>query len=777
MIRATYRLQFHKDFTFRDAMAHARYFADLGVSHIYSSPILTARAGSRHGYDVIDHARINPELGGEQGFRALATALRAHGIGIILDIVPNHMAVGKADNPWWQDVLAKGPSSSYAGYFDIDWAAPGLQGKVLAPFLGVAPAAALAKGDLKLVREGGIQAFAYFDHRFPLRPEDQGLSHSDLEGLLARQHFMLVDWHEADTRINWRRFFDITDLAALNANDPEIFEATHEKILSLYAEGLIDGVRVDHIDGLADPAAYCRMLRQRLDALRPGALILVEKILADGEILPADWGVDGTTGYDFMNEVSALLHAPDGGRLEELWQLQSGRGLDFEQEEQAARREKLFSEFAGQRRAAVRALIKVLGRGDEETDAALTALIERLRCYRSYATGKPGSPGAGPFLANAFARAANDLPHLQSAIGALEALFARQDGDAGAVDAVRRVSQLAAPVAAKAVEDTAFYRYGRILSRNDVGFDPRKTTMSVAEFHARMAARVSPGSMLATATHDHKRGEDTRARLATLSHEPQAWKAFMDIAPDPQPVHPADAYHLYQTLLGAWPDKADSVFAERISGWCIKYLREGKLRSTWAAPNEAYEDAFRGFARGLILSPRHAPFRQGLEILLAHLGVRARANALIQTVLRNTVPGIADLYQGCEFEDLSLVDPDNRRPVDFAARETALAANADEKQSVIARLLAARRRDPELWAYGDYRPLLSERKNLLAFSRVYKNSRLSVLALLRGDVPTAELVLDRGHSDLLRGKTVAEGQAAVTSLLQDAPVAVLYAGG
>src|SRR6185312_9788440 len=325
-----------------------------------------------------------------------------------------------------------------------------------------------------------------------------------------------------------------------------------------------------------------------------GAYIVVEKILADGEILPTDWQVDGTTGYDFMNEVSALEHRPDQGALEILWQRQSKRGLSFEQEEQRARNEMLATKFAGQRQATVRAFARMLP-GPDAIDAALTAIIARLACYRSYAAGGPGSPGAGPYLAEACAHAAAALPHLKDTIDGIAALFARQDGDPLVSDALRRFSQLSAPVAAKAVEDTAFYRYGRILSRNDVGFDPRRHTMGVAEFHARMTARLAfPKAMLTTATHDHKRGEDARARLAVLSHDPEAWEAFVARAPDPGSIERADTYYLYQTLLGTWPEEATDAFAERILGWCGKYLREAKLSSSWTAPNQAYEEAFCG---------------------------------------------------------------------------------------------------------------------------------------------------------------------------------------
>jgi len=773
MIRATYRLQFHKGFTFADAAPWAGYFAQLGISHIYSSPILTARAGSQHGYDVVDHGHINPELGGEEGFRAFASALKRQDIGIILDIVPNHVAVGKADNVWWLDLLANGKASRYAGYFDIDWDAPGLENKVFAPFLGETPEAALAKGDLKLVREANTWMFAYYDHRFPLRPEDQDNPGQGSQTLLARQNFVLADWREADARLNWRRFFDINDLAAIRPGRPEVFEAVHATIFALYGENLIQGVRVDHIDGIADPAAYCRRLRRRLEALRPGAYIVVEKILADGEILPTDWQVDGTTGYDFMNEVSALEHRPDQGALEILWQRQSKRGLSFEQEEQRARNEMLATKFAGQRQATVRAFARVLPDPDA-IDAALTAIIARLACYRSYAAGGPGSPGAGPYLAEACAHAAAALPHLKDTIDGIAALFARQDGDPLVSDALRRFSQLSAPVAAKAVEDTAFYRYGRILSRNDVGFDPRRHTMGVAEFHARMAvrARTHPSAMLTTATHDHKRGEDARARIAVLSQLTDAWAGFVASAPAAPGIDSADSYHLYQTLLGAWPDAPDALFADRIQGWCRKHLREAKLRSAWAAPNQAYEASFCGHARNLILAKECAPFRERISALLAHIRPFAQANMVLQLVLRLCVPGVPDLYQGCEFEDFSLVDPDNRRPVDFWSRAKALPQASRPKQTVIARLLAARRADPELWSRGDYQPLATN-SDVLAFSRSHAQSRLIVVARLAEDAGL--LQLDRSYRELLTGRDFPAGRTMLKDLLGVGSVAVLYA--
>jgi (1->4)-alpha-D-glucan 1-alpha-D-glucosylmutase len=687
--------------------------------------------------------------------------------------------VGKAVNLWWLDLLKKGNASRYADYFDIDWNAPGLEGKVFAPFLGEAPEIALAKGDLRLIEKSGEWMFVYFDHRFPLRPEDQQRPSGDPEGLLARQNFVLADWREADARLNWRRFFDITDLAAIRPGLPEVFEATHAKILKLYSDDLIQGVRVDHVDGIADPGAYCRTLRERLEALRPGAYIVVEKILADGEVLPAEWRVDGTTGYDFMNEISALEHWPDHGALESMWQYQSRRGLAFDEEEQRARGEMLLTKFAAQRAATVRAFARILPANPDTIDAALIAIITRLRCYRSYATGGPGSPGVGSGLDRAFARAASDLPHMKMTLDAIASLFAGRDGAPLVTDAIRRFSQLSAPVAAKAVEDTAFYRYGRILSRNDVGFDPRRHVMDVGEFHGRMAARASsyPSAMLATATHDHKRGEDARARIAVLSYMPAIWADFIAASPAPADIDSADAYQLYQTLLGAWPVKPpDREFAKRIQGWCLKYLREAKLRSSWTAPSR-YEVRFGAFATNLVLATDMAAFRERFSVLRERIRPFAQAHMLLQTVLRNCAPGVPDLYQGCEFDDFSLVDPDNRRPVDFAARARALEGGSQTKQNLIARLLAARRDNPDLWARGDYLPIPFPDDHVLAFSRSYAHSQLILVGLSRPEATTANLQLARPYRELLTGKVVGPGRIELEDLFKEWSATVLYADG
>ncbi len=727
-----------------------------------------------HGYDVVDHSLLNPELGGEKAFRVMAKMFHRCGLGIIVDIVPNHMAVGQADNAWWLDVLERGVASAYSGYFDIDWDAPGFRAKVLAPFLGMPPEQALDTGELTLIHDATLDklTFAYYAHRFPLRPDDRerlahrdpaSLSKADLLALHENQNFVLADWREADSRINWRRFFDITDLAALRAERDDVFDATHGLILDLYAEGLIEGVRVDHVDGLADPRAYCRKLRAALrerESRRPSdagsAYIVVEKILAADESLPSDWPIEGTTGYDFMNEVAGLQHADDAGALDALWRRYGGRGDDFEREEVLARRETTSTKFKAQL-VATACAFAATARGKPIGEAILTdaleAVIVQMRSYRTYATGRKDSPRGGGYFERAIEKAALDSAALRPAIEAIAGVVGDVSEEPATIDAIRRFNQLSAPVAAKAVEDTAFYRYGRILSRNDVGFDPRQKTLPAADFHIRMARRARdwPSDMLSTATHDHKRGEDARARLAVLSELPNSWRQRVERWFDrnarlrPDGLDGDDEYQLYQTLTGAWPmsgtsDPGFAQLAERVAGWCRKYLREAKLRSSWHAPDAAYEEKLLGFARALLAERAGAGFRDDMDSFICRIGPAGAANALVQSALRCTLPGMPDLYQGCEFWDLSMVDPDNRRPVDFVSRMKMLARSdpappwhdAGRKQAIIAALLQYRTLNDELFRCGDYRPLpvTGPRKdNVIAFERAFKGEVLIVAAM------------------------------------------------
>ncbi|MCI0754065.1 malto-oligosyltrehalose synthase [Teichococcus vastitatis] len=806
--RSTYRIQFHAEFTLDDAVGVVPYLARLGISHLYASPLLPAAPGSMHGYDITAHDAINPALGGKAALRRLVAALRAEGMGLLIDIVPNHMGVDGPHNAWWQDVLANGRDSRFARFFDIDWdnKDPTLAGKMLAPFLGKPYGEALADGELSLVADGptGLSV-AYYDNRFPIAPRDantilddrDGLTAYDpaslnglarLHALLERQHYRLAWWRTATDEINWRRFFDVTGLAGLRAEEPEVFDATHELILRLYAEGLIDGVRIDHVDGLADPGAYCRKLRRRMaiaGARRPAGApagepyILVEKILAPGEPLPARWQTDGTTGYDFMDQVGAVLHDPAGeAPFSALWRETSGSALDFHAEEIAARAQILRDSLAAELDNCTRALHH-LARGhirsrDFSFNAirrVLHALLLNFPVYRVYV--RVGAPTE------------QDVAVLRQAADAARAMLAPTDhmllsqvllwlaeisprdlprGDArhALLTARQRFQQLSSPTAAKSVEDTAFYRYGRLLSRNEVGSSPGQFSLSPEGFHQAATARgeATPGAMLATATHDHKRGEDLRLRLALLSEMPDEWPAALrgflnqakplvqDQAAGPAP-EPGDAVMFLQMVLASWPlglsvdDRAGvDRWMERLSGWQQKAMREAKRRSGWAMPDEAYEKASLEFLRGVVDPSRFPELARGLQDFAGRMARGGAAKSLSQVVLRYTLPGVPDLYQGTEFWDESLVDPDNRRPVDYAARRAALEANlAPEallgewqggavKQAVIHRLLAERNAAPALFAQGGYQPLPAP-EGQLAFLRQHGNDALLVRVALR----------------------------------------------
>ena len=810
--RATYRVQFHADFTFADAQRLAPYWAKLGVSHVYASPIATARKGSIHGYDVVDPTTINPALGGEEGFHALVQTLRRHGLGVILDIVPNHVAVGGDDNAWWLDVLEKGRASAHARFFDIDWNSddPALTGKLLAPFLGGPYAEVLESGDLVVEAEperDRISVVAYGAHRFPIRREDHAAvlhaagadslanatpealarafdgrtkaGRAALHDLLERQHYRLAHWRTAGDQINWRRFFDISELAGLRIEDQTVFDAVHAMPLRLYAEGLIDGLRIDHVDGLADPAGYCRQLRGCLTELEPRrpqaasegpAYLVIEKILAAGEPLAADWLTDGTTGYDFMNDVSAVLHDPAGASgLDALWTDISARTADFHTEERLARAETLDRSFAGQLDACAAAFER-LARSDLATRdltlagfrRALRAMMTVFPVYRTYGVGD-AAPASDAAVRDRVVEAAVKL------VAPSDAEMIRQvarwlAGEGGGdldlkADAFRRFQQLSAPVSAKSVEDTAFYRYGRLLSRTDVGFDPARLGASAGDFHAAVQARTADHShaMLATATHDHKRGEDSRARLAVLSELPELWveaaRRWLDIVPL-EGVAPADAYQLHQAIVGAWPLDLSASYRdglaelrERLVGWWRKALREAKLRSSWAMPNEAYEEACRTYLER-ILAP-NSDFLSAAVPFIERIAPAGVAKSLAQTLLKLTTPGVPDIYQGTEGWDFSLVDPDNRRPVDYAVRQAWLEQAGDvedwrqgaAKVSLISRLLDERKRRPDLFASGDYQPLELEGARAgeaLAFAREHDGAQLLVVCATRASQACVE---------------------------------------
>ncbi len=851
-LRATARLQFHAGFTLDDAVPLVPYLARLGISHLYASPILKARPGSTHGYDIVDHGQINPELGGEPALYRLVAALHEARLGLILDIVPNHMGVGGADNAWWLDVLEWGRQSPHAGYFDIDWEPPdrSLHNRMLAPFLGAPYGEVLASGNLALRFEaatGKLDAW-YYEHRFPIAPQHYGhvlrgaadpaleplaqrfgrigLRQRDraaardeamaawralaelaatpaggaameaalaafdpreeagrdrLHRLLERQHYRLAWWRAAADEINWRRFFDITSLAGLRIEEPEVFDATHELVFRLYAEGSIDGVRIDHVDGLADPRGYCRKLHRRMETLRPDQppLIWVEKILAPFEALRTDWMVDGTTGYDFMDEASGVLHDPAGeAPLTTLWTESTGRAPEFETEAREARRQILYNNLAGELNANAAALKRVAV-GDLATrDFTLTALRRALAevlvhfpVYRLYIT--PGGRGAEDkrILDWALAGArrtvrATERPLidlLDTWLGGEPPRSLAPNLRRERLAAAVRFQQLSAPTAAKSVEDTAFYRYGRMISRNEVGSDPARFAVTPAGFHATAKARARnfPRAMLATATHDHKRGEDSRARLAVLSEIPEEWATAVGRwtrlnAPLRKALDDGAApglsaqLMLYQTLVGAWPlglDAADEAgvqaFLERVAAWQEKALREAKRRTEWAVPNADYEAACRDFLFAIMAPDRASRMRDEIAAFAARIAPAGAANGLAQLLLRCAAPGVPDLYQGGEFWDFSLVDPDNRLPVDWAARQAAQEAavapaellphwrDGRVKQAVLARALALRAAHPEIFAEGDYQPLAAEgprAAHVLAFARSHRGGTVVAMA-------------------------------------------------
>lgn len=812
---ATYRLQLHAGFTFDDAAAVVPYLADLGISHAYVSPILTAQSGSMHGYDVVDPSRINPELGGEPAFRRLVKALHAHGMGLVVDIVPNHMGVGGDQNPWWLDVLRHGRASTYAGFFDIDWTPPdpSLHHRILAPFLGAPYGEALESGDLVLVHEDPHGwAVRYHENLFPIRPEDVPALESDpeaiaahdattpqgrarLHNLLERQNYRLAWWRTGGDLINWRRFFDIAGLAALNAERPEVFAASHEVVLRLYAEGLIDGLRVDHVDGLADPGLYCRTLRTAMQDARPDhqGWLLVEKILAVGEALEPSWQTDGTTGYDFMNEASLVLHDRAGlAALVTDWKRRTGR-TGFAAEERLARAQSLDRAFSAQLDAAAAALYRLAATDARDRDRpqaalrrCLTRILVHFPRYRSYAAEGLGTDALHEAIAAAepscLSSDRDHLPRIADWLGSVPA------GPHAALrhEAIRRFEQLSAPIAAKSVEDTAFYRYAPLLSRNDVGFDPGERVGSITGWHAACTHRAAawPRAMLATATHDHKRGEDLRARLAVLSQLPEQWIACLDrwLPTLGDGFDTADAIMLLQMLVGGWPpgmapDDAEAAAAlrDRLAEWQNKALREAKRHSSWSAPDAEYEAIAAAALDRLLLDPAQAGTRAEIAALVERIAPFGLHNGLVQTVLKLTAPGVPDIYQGTEFLDFSLVDPDNRGVVDYAARAAGGTGADGVKQRAIATLLRLRRDQPALFAAGDYREIpvpAAQKTTVFAFERRAGDAILVVIC----SRPTAGLAMpdDTVHSNALQAAILARADATQwQEVVSEHPVTVL----
>jgi len=901
---ATYRVQLHAGFTFDDAAAIVDYLADLGVSHLYCSPFLQAAPGSTHGYDVVDHHRLNAELGGDEAYERLCGALKTRGMAQLVDIVPNHMAISGRENAWWWDVLENGPSSRYASYFDIDWDPPEerMRLRVLMPILGDHVGRALDRGEIQVAREDGSFVIRYFDHAVPVSPSSMGdvlmeaaeqvdsdhlvsiatalgrlppsratdrdsvqERHRDkevlrenlaglldeqpdvaaaveravvdlnadpdgLDRLLERQNYRLAYWRVAGQELDYRRFFDITTLIGLRSENLFVFADTHEKMIQLVRDGKVAGLRVDHVDGLRQPAEYVRLLRQAAGA---DTYVVVEKILEAEETLPDGWAVDGTTGYDFTARVNGLFVDPAGeAPLTELYGSFTGAPVDYPALVHENKHIVMRDVLAADVNRLTNALVGICDRHRRYRDytrpelhVAIQEVLANLDVYRTYV--RPGGirPSAQDVarveaaVARATEHCAEVDPDLFAFVGDLLLLRAGdpRSGPLGPVedDFALRFQQLSGAVMAKSVEDTTFYQFNRLVSLNEVGGDPGRFGTTVEEFHAANAwiADRWPPSMLATSTHDTKRSEDVRARINLLSEVPGEWAAAVTRWAAMNERHKRDGlpernaeYLLYQVLVGAHP-----LDAPRAKAFMEKASREAKQHTSWIRPEPVYDEAMAAFVGAVVEDP---VFQDDLAAFVAPLVPAGRVTSLAQVLLKLTSPGVPDIYQGTELWDLSLVDPDNRRAVDFELRRSLLdkvrSAPAVEvtgwddegapKLWLTLRALDVRRRCEAAFAPGAaYRPVFAT-----------GDRAGSVVAFLRGDagspgciavvVPRLTMGLRAGWGDTtvtlpagrwtaalggatvdgaatLSGTTV-DGGAPVplADLLADFPVALLVKG-
>lgn len=752
---ATYRVQVRPDFPLKATAELADYLADLGVSHLYTAPLLTAVPGSEHGYDVVDHGRVAPSLGGEQGRLALKEALDAAGLGLVIDIVPNHAGVGvPAANPTWWDVLRRGQSSEFAKFYDIDWS----RGRLLLPVLADEPDA-LEKLTIEDSPEG--PELRYFDRRYPIA---DGTGEGTPREVHDRQHYELVNWTRGDSELGYRRFFAIVDLAGLRVEDPEVFEATHREILRWYAEGGVQGIRVDHPDGLRDPGDYLH----RLHAAAPDAWIVVEKILEPGEQLPR-WPIAGTTGYDALSEVCGLFIDPGTEAFFDTLDHHLTGGETSWQD--LVHRTKL--QVATFQLAAELARMCRLVPDIESAPSALAELAACFPVYRSYL------PFGTRHLAEARSEAGRRRPALIGVLDQLTARLRRADDELAI-----RFQQYTGAVMAKGVEDTAFYRWTRFTARNEVGNDPSKFSVHPGRFHDRAEERQHrwPAGMTTLSTHDTKRSEDVRARLAVLSELPGDWtevvRRWVHAAPLPDP---ALAHLIWQAAVGAWPIERD-----RLRAYALKAARESGAFTNWLRPDEAFETALRELVDRIYDDPA---LHREVSDFAASITPAGWSNSLGQKLVQLTMPGVPDTYQGTELWDFSLVDPDNRRPVDFDLRRELLGriddgwqppvdATGAAKLLVTSRTLRLRRNRPELFA--GYRPAFADgrvRDHVLAFDRggvVAVATRLPVGLSRHGGWHDTSLSLD-GHTwtEVFTNTSYGGSRLALADLLHTYPVALL----
>ena len=838
---ATYRLQLTADFDFDAAASVAPYLKALGISHVYASPFMKARKGSTHGYDVVDHTKFNPELGGEAGFARFSDALKRNDLGLILDFVPNHVGVHFADNPWWLDVLEWGPVSPHAVSFDIDWdqLPYRARGGVLLPILGSSYGQALERGEIELrydANEGSFSAW-YFEHRLPIAPERygevlrsivreagaenspagrallelaaryRGLRHPNrkeaptlkaaikaiddsadiiargldayragedrptqtlaLHHLLERQHYKLGHWRLASSDINYRRFFDVNTLAGLRVEDAATFEASHSLVKRLIAEDRLQGLRLDHIDGLRDPAQYFQRLRRLIRSAQGGKArpfyMVIEKILGEDEKLTRFAGVHGTTGYEWMNTISQVLVDGNGlDPLNEIWRQISNQSPNLTPVLREAKRRVLetllTSEFTVLARLVARIASGHYSTRDFSGDSlrqALELYVLHFPVYRTYLTGSGPTAHDRALISDTIERARADWFAADEGIfdflrDALTMDLLKPGRPPHSAPRVRRfalkVQQFTGPMMAKSLEDTTFYRYHRLLALNEVGGDPAASAIAPETFHAMMATRARewPNGMTSTATHDTKRGEDARARIMALAEIPGEWTSAVarwkvlnapHLVLDGEMRAPSATfeYMLYQALLGAW-DPDDASLLPRIQAYALKAAREGKQETSWLNPHEPYEAGVKAFIARILDRSASPEFVGALDTLAQRTALIGALNSLSQITLKATMPGVPDFYQGTESWDLSLVDPDNRRPVDFAGREAMLAALEAPDWKALAEswrdgrlkfawtrhLLRLRNEMAGVFTSGDYEPLAvsgPHRDHVVAFAR------------------------------------------------------------
>jgi len=905
---ATYRLQLTANFDFDAAAAVVPYLKALGISHVYASPFLKARHGSAHGYDIVDHTKFNPELGGEAGFGRLSATLKTHDLGLILDFVPNHVGVHFADNPWWLDVLEWGESSPHAASFDIDWdlLPYRARGGVLLPIIGSSYGDALEKGEIELRYdpvEGSFSAW-YFEHRLPIAPERyseilhaivkqadaeataagkalldlasryKGLRRpnrseapafkaelrdiaggvdiiargldayragpgrsaqiSALHHLLERQHYKLGHWRLASSDINYRRFFDVNTLAGLRVEDAATFEAMHGLVKRLIAEGKLQGLRLDHIDGLRDPAQYFQRLRRlirdaRGDSREPFYLV-IEKILGEGEPLVPFSGVHGTTGYEWLNVITQVLVDGNGlGPLDEIWRQISNQSPKLEPVLKRAKRRVLETLLTSEFTVLTRLLARIASGHYSTRDYSADSLRQALELYVLH------FPVYRTYLATSGAAAPDRALIAQTIEKARADWFAADEGifdflrDALTMDLlapgrpphsgprVRRfalkVQQFTGPLMAKSLEDTSFYRYHRLLALNEVGGDPAAGALATDAFHRIMQSRAKnwPHGMTATATHDTKRGEDARARLMALSEIPGEWASAVarwKILNAPHLVTEGEMrapsatfeYMLYQVLLGAWPANGrDNTLLERMQAYALKAAREGKQETSWLNPHPAYEAGVKTFIERILDHSASGEFIDSIKTLARRVALSGALNSLSQITLKATMPGVPDFYQGTEFWDLSLVDPDNRRPVDFAARTEVLAnVEAPDWDCLVQnwpdghlklvwtrRLLKLRNELAGVFTHGDYQPLEisgPHRDHVIAFARRHDGeAAITVVTKTLAPISQGGRVWPSGDEfdgEVNLGGCAVEGfsaEAPLSQLFRDLPVAVLRA--